>query len=529
MTTSSPASGLAPEDASPVTTRVHSSPATAFNRKAILWNTAHVAGATYASRGLAALRSFINARFLGPELYGFWGWLSMLLSFGYYAHAGVQEIVARDVPAARSRGQVAEAQHIAQLGFSWFLPILAVATAAQWLIAVLLPAGTPLIYRAGWMVSGVVMPLEIILCYERVVAKAEERFQAISRSLFIATIVSLVLTVALVTRFRMAGFLVVAILTPLVNVWLLRGRGAYPWGWTWSWPRLRGMIRAGWPILLMVVVFEAMGWIDRALVSAFVGIQGFGYYTLGALLAHCCSVVPEVMAMVIEPNLYFNYARHGEALQVREHVWFPVRTLAYLMPLGLALGDLLVPLIVRAWLPAYIPGIGVMRVLMWATCFTGLAVCTRSLVVALNRTGTALRLYGVAIALNTALGLLAGWQGRGLVGIALSTLVASLVCSTLLLGFALHTLGWSWRTTARRLALLYTPVALAWIGTVWLPELAARAGVLNPAQLIAARIALWAALAAAVAWRLREHAQRDDRADALRLAPIAGARMGIAT
>jgi peptidoglycan biosynthesis protein MviN/MurJ (putative lipid II flippase) len=160
----------------------------------------------------------------------------------------------------------------------------------------------------------------------------------------------------------------------------------------------------------------------------------------------------------------------------------------------------------------------------------GLAVCTRSLIVALNRTRAALGLYAVAIVVNTVLGALAGWRGHGLVGIALSTLAASWLCSTQLLAFAFHQLGWSWRVVASRVALLYAPAAIAWMATVWLPDAAGQRGLLTPTHVAALRAVLWLGLAAAVAWRLRLHAKRDGRAAALApvIAPLAGAPVELA-
>lgn len=501
-----PVDGADPVDANPARLHTASAP---LNRRAILWNTAHVASATYVSRAFGALRSIINARCLGPELYGFWGWLSLVLSFGFHLHGGIQDILAREIPAARSHGRTDAAQHGAQLGFTWFASVLAIASTVLLIIAATRPHGTPSMFRIGWAVAALVLPLEVLMGYERIVAKAEERFHDLSRSLLAATTAGLMLTLVLVTRFRMAGLFVAAVITPAIGLlWLRRGAG-YGWRLVWEWPQFRRMMRVGWPILLMTIVYEAMGWIDRALVWTFVGMAGFGFYSLGVLLAQCCYVVPEVMASVVEPRLYSHFARQRLAPDVRDHVWFPLRTLALVMPLGLALADLIVPPLLMKLLPAYAPGLPAVRVLLWATTFTGLAVCTRSLVIALDASRQVLRFYAVAIAVDLALGITAGARGGGLVGIATSTLLAALVCCTQLLLFAFHRLGWSWTLTLGRVAKLYAAIAAIWAATVGVPIWLARIDRLSPAWTLAVRASAWLFVAAGVLWMLRRQAQRD--------------------
>jgi len=480
-----------------------------LDRKAVLRHTAHYAGATYVSQALTAVRSFINARWLGPELYGFWGSISFILSFGYHLHGGVQAILAKEIPTERSQGRLDQAARASQLGLSWFGMMLLLAMIALWVVAWRLPPGTPALVRAGWMMAGVILPLEVIREYERVIARAEQRFGDVSLGLFVEVLVSLTLTAWLVTHYRLAGLLIVATITPVVGMWILHRHAAFRWRFVWSWRELWPMMRAGWPILAMTLVFEAMGWIDRVLVLSFVGVTGFGLYALAAVLAQCCFVFPQVMSSVIEPLVYFDYARHKQPKHMREHVWFPLRTLAYLMPMGLVIADLVLPWAIRHWLPAYIPSIAVMRVLIWGSVFMGLAFSTKALIVALGEQQRVLIFYVIAIVTNLLVGWTLAHYGWGLIGIAFGTVIAYVVCCTELLVFALRRLGWSGRQIATRIILLYVPTLVAWVGTVELPQVVAR--VMGwPAQAIwAVRLVAVAGFVAAVVAQLRRHAHRD--------------------
>ena len=102
-----------------------------FNTLDILRHATQFLSARYLSRALCAIRSLINARWLGPELYGFWGSLLLVVSFGFYLHGGVQDITVKDIPTHRSRGHGDRARHATQVSFTFFAVLLVALPAAQ--------------------------------------------------------------------------------------------------------------------------------------------------------------------------------------------------------------------------------------------------------------------------------------------------------------------------------------------------------------------------------------------------------------
>lgn len=450
-------------------------PARTLNRQAVWHRTRHYAGATYLSRALCVIRGVINARCLGPELYGFWGSLTFLLSFGFHLHGGVQDIAAKEIPMHRSHGRVDLARATAQRAFTFFVLALSVASVLLWLVAWRLPVGTPGLLRAGWAVAGIVLPLEVLWLFEQTVAKAEERFGRLSRSLVIASALSLALTGWLVVSHGLAGLFIVAVATPSVGLWYLHRRAGYSWTIAWSWAQLLRMLKSGWPVLSMTLIFESLSWIDRALVLGVVGVSGLGYYSLAIMLAQLCGLLPSVLAEVVEPRLYADYAERQQAGGVWDHLWFPLRTLACLMPIGVAGVDLVLPMVVERWLPSYAPGVTAMRVLVWGSVFAGLSMCTKSFIVALGAQREALPWHLLAIVVNVLVsgGLALG--GFGLTGIALGTSVAYGVCCTGLLWFAFRRLGRPAGWILGRIGLLYVPFCAVAGSTLVVPWLVGKA------------------------------------------------------
>ena len=431
-----------------------------LNSRAVLRHTTGYLAAISLSGALGAVRGFLNARWLGPELYGFWSSLAFFMSFGAHLHFGVREAVTKEIPMCRGQGRNDEARIRTQVAFTFFAAMLLAASAAFWLFAWQLPAQTSALQRIGWWVAGVVLPLEILSVFEQTVTRAEERFQHLRAALVLPTGISLLLTCWLVFSYGLAGFYVVAVLTPALALWCLRRHAEYSWHPRWSWVRLRSMLAVGWPVLAMTLVFESLRWIDRGLILGCIGLQSFGYYGLGLMLMRLCFIVPDVVASVMEPRLHFDYAAHRQAAGVREHVWFPLAALAWVMPFGLALLDLALPAVIQRWLPDYLPGLAAIRILVWSSVFMGLAYSTKSCLVALGEQRRALPIYGLAIAVNLAVSLGLLRRGWGLVGIAVGAAAAQVICSAGLVLFVFRRLGWSWRQTAAKAVSLYAPIAV---------------------------------------------------------------------
>lgn len=456
----------------------------------ILQHAARFLAATYVANVLCALRSFINARCLGPELYGFWGSLTFYMSFGYHLHGGVREAMIQEIPAHRASGHSARARESAQVAFTVFAAVLSAAAAVFWLVAWRLPDGTAPIIRWGWIAAGFVVLMEVLDDFEQTITRVEERYRRLNTALVLTAGMSLALTAWLVASYGLAGFYIVAIATPALSLWYLHRNASYSWRWAWRGDRVRHMLSVGWPVLAMVVVFESLKWVNQGLILGFIGLEALGYYGLGLMVMRVCFFFPEVLASVVEPRVHADFANSRDPSELRDHLWVPLRTMALLMPCGLAALDLLLPPILHHWLPAYVPGLPAIRILVWSSLLMGLAVSTKSCLVALGHQRRVLPIYGAAVVVNVLLGLWVVQAGWGLTGVALARLAGYVVCSGGLLISVFRRMGWSMRDTLARTAWLYIPCAAMAVLTVWLPEAIHHARPAIPSAWITAVIAV---------------------------------------
>ena len=218
------------------------------------------------------------------------------------------------------------------------------------------------------------------------------------------------------------------------------------------------MLKAGWPIVSMTLVFEALWWVDRLVVLKLFGITHFGYYGFASMVAQLCFLFPAISASVIEPRIYFDYARSGQRSQIKEHLWFLLRTQAVVLPLFLAGIDLLTPPFIHRFLPAYAAGIPAMRILIWGNFFMGLTICTKSFIVAVEKQRQVLPFYFAAIGVNLVASVFLGVNGWGLTGVALGTATAYCLCCAGLLFFSFRQLEWSFKRVLAHLGGAHDPL-----------------------------------------------------------------------
>ena len=420
----------------------------------------HYMGAVYLAQGIAVLRSFINARFLGPHDYGFWGWLVFIISFGYFVHLGVQEIMLKDVPALQAKGREAEAQRLIQMSFTFYLSMLLAGAVLMGFLSLVLPGATSTVQQWGWIVAGVVMIVEVLFYFEQVVARSLGYFSKIGKTLFVTNVISLFLTCLLVIPYGIAGIYWVAVLTPVFGFGFLHRYTRYPIKFVWVSERLKRMIHNGWPIVAMGLCFLAVSWVDRWIVMKYLGVVPHGFYTLGASISLMLFLFPKGLADVLEPKLHFGHSREPSGNSIKSNFLKPVLILAWLMPGFLLMGHVFLPLVVKLFLPDYLPGLMVIRILIWTSFLGGLMAMTKSSLVALGYQKQTLPVILFAIVINMSVSLWMVQQGYGVAGVAVGSAVALGIVSLWLILLVLRGLNQPWRVSFQYLLEIYLPFAI---------------------------------------------------------------------
>jgi O-antigen/teichoic acid export membrane protein len=364
------------------------------------------------------------AAVLGPERFGRWNLLAVLVGYASHAHLGVLNAMGREVPIALGRGDRASVSRLEGVGFAAALVAAA---------AVLVGAGAALLAPGvrAWVEPSVVLLAATMaagnLPFLFVTMRARSRleFANLSIQFGIAGCVT-VLSYALWGRGHdlsglaaccALGYAAACLLALTTEPATPRFRDLRP-------QSVKPLIAIGFPLLSAGILYSLLTSIDRWVIVHFLGVLALGHYTLAIVAFGAASLVPQVVSQLSYPRMGRAFGRLGDAGALRGLAWRQsLQSVAVTLP-ALALLWLALPPLTARFLPAYVEGVGAARILLLGVCAYSLAIGPANLLVTTGRQRLYLALQAVSVALNALLSAAAAAAGFGLAGVAAGSAVA---------------------------------------------------------------------------------------------------------
>ncbi|MDZ7268732.1 MAG: GNAT family N-acetyltransferase [candidate division KSB1 bacterium] len=444
-----------------VLTRQHSAAAGIYpNRRLIVRQVMQLSGANVIVQAARFVKNFLLARLLGPQLFGLWNGLQILLVYGVNAHLGVLNAMNREVPLCRGRGASAAIPALARVSLTFTMLATLVLAAGLVLISM-----TPLV--AGLEAVALRLLAAVLLAQQlyqffQFWLRADDRFDLLSRTLVVSALIELVVTVAWVYHAGFTGIFHGFLAGALVAVALcLRAVDPVIWRLNFDFRLIPPLLRLGFPMMIVGLSYSLMTTLDRVLIIHFLGSEQLGYYALGPLVLAALTYVPATINQVIYPKLGERYGATGDPRSVAGYVIRPTVITAYLMALVLGGAYLGLPLLLE-WLPKYRAGLPAARILFAGFYFLSLVGASANLLVTINRQIQYLISLFAAIALGLLLNFAAIFAGWGIAGIAATTSVTYFLYAAGVIGFtARRHLGFHHMLLRRLAGRLMLPYLLA--------------------------------------------------------------------
>ena len=386
---------------------------------------------------IGLIAGFWIARLLGPEDFGVWNAVSLVLAYGAYLELGVLSAMGRDLPFCLGQGDIEKAATIE--GAARRTIIFGAIVAALFVIAFsLLPIHSSKM-AFGLQAMAAVLILQQVYTYHRILLRSYNQFRELSRQQVLFALINAGLAVVFVVFFGLDGRLIAAILAQaLIVLYALRKN---PWrpipqfdsSFTWS------LIRVGLPILISGFVLSLLATIDRLMVITFLGEKQLGYFGLALLLTNLVSLVPAMASQVLFPRITNPYGSSGKNVEaLRSFILTPPKILSTLLPVLIGSLYFSLPLVIRVLLPAYIPGITAARIVIVGIFFFGILGSTDNFLVTTGKLKQYAFFGCVALLLNIVLDYLFIRLGYGINGIAFGgTLITYFFYSCIVIGYAL--------------------------------------------------------------------------------------------
>lgn len=442
--------------------------------RAVLSDVAGIAGSQYVLRFATMIRGFVVARVLGPAGNGLWQHYSLIFEYGQSAQFGFMEGYNKRIGHLIGRG---EDEHLGRARATGVTGIL-LAGAALWLALSLVVAARwhDLDPTDRWALPllGILVMLEQLTNTYKALLRACGRIPLITTVQLRFAVSNLVLSLALLPGFEMAGLMGAWFITRAGTTFLLIRDSGEPVRFGISRDEVRALLVAGFPIFLYNLTRLGLRNVDRVLVDSVLPKEQLGIYGLSVTLASLVRYSADSVGFVIYPIFLRLYGETKDPARLTEHLEKPTAFLSLVTSIVLGFSFLVLHLPVLWFLPDFVASIEIFRLLTVSTVFSCLAILPGFYLMAIDRQNSLVPLGAAAVAFNYFVGLWSIRAGYGLPGVAWTAAAGlGLHCTAVMLICGRHARG-SFVSGARWVAESYLPVAyvsalvaaLRWAGTL---------------------------------------------------------------
>jgi O-antigen/teichoic acid export membrane protein len=382
-------------------------------------------GSSIAVQGTRVGAGLVVASILGPETWGTWYLLNLIVAYGSLTHVGALNGMNREVPAALGRGDSDGAVAVRRTALG--VTVLGTGTASVLLLlaTIILPG----------FIDADAMALMLLLLaahqafgFAATSLKSTTRFDALARLQMVSAISYPSLTIAGAWAFGLPGFILGQVGAYLVLCLLAWRSAKVDFAFRFDARQALSLVKIGFPIMLVGLVYVLFSTVDRWVVMAYLGTVPLGHYSLAIMALGAVGLLPQVVAQQYYPRVAHAWAARRDTAELRR-LASEVRNMTFVSVVPVIVGlFIIVPPAVRALLPAYEPGVPALLVTMFVPAVSAIGQGYGGVLQILNRQVWLLAAILLAAALNLALSALLVTR-LGLVGVALGSLASFLFYS----------------------------------------------------------------------------------------------------
>lgn len=315
------------------------------------------AGGNIISAVLRTLGGVLTARFVAPEVLGFFNGAGLLLAYAPTLFLGVISGLGREIPYQRGRGRADYAAELAAAAQVWALGAAALVS--------LVALGMALRYALQGNVGGTVVwvtnaATAVLLLYGQFYLEATFRTAGEFARLSVVNVAQSVLSLALVPLIAVTGLygLCARQLTVAALNWALLWRSRpIRVGPCWRWSHVVHLQKIGLPIFAVGELWRLWTVLDQTLVLAQVGHRALGLYALATMTSAPLFLLVNSVSQIIYPRMSERYGRTHRLRDLYTMCVRPTLGLTAVVVPGVVAGWFLLPPVARAIVPQYVEGI----------------------------------------------------------------------------------------------------------------------------------------------------------------------------
>lgn len=365
--------------------------------------------------------SYFGALLLGPSVWGIWQEAKLILLYGTNLHLGIQNGMHRELPILRGKKDLTQQAIITDVTFTFSFAVALLVSLSILFSTFTIGMGPEL--KLGLRFVAAMVFLQYIYSFYGSLFRANNEFDIVSWITLIDGIGN-GLSIALIFPFGFAGFLAGQVLRLLIATAFSLWKSSYTVNWHWDSRTFKSLVLIGFPIMLMIFANEIFTTIDRLLILKFLDVRSLGFYSLGNIVSAPLVLIFTAINSVMYPRFTEQYGETGDPCSLRRHIIVPIEIMSPVLAVLVGVIYIVLPLLVRVFLPAYVAGVPAAQILMFGLFFYGITGMAGNMLLTINKQVLRLLIILVSALFNLIFSYAALRLGYGMAGVAVGTSLA---------------------------------------------------------------------------------------------------------
>ncbi len=384
-----------------------------------------------ATRFVVAL---IAAKKLGPETWGVWQLLYLILAYSSFIHLGVINGMNREIPVLNGRGDQKNASMIRAVSLGSVLASSMMAGLVIFIFALTIDTMTAAV-SLRWM--PMLLIIYLLHRYLEVYLRSDKLFGHVSLQQLLLAVAFPTFAIPLLSVHELSGYIVGQTIALGLTCLFIIKISPVCLKLRFSLTETIRLLKIGFPIMTAGILYALMMTVDRVIISTLLTMQHLGYYSLSILVMGSLSLIPLVVGQQIYPRMAEAWGYTSECKElvpwIRRQVFMSISLTA---PMILA-AYIILPPIVNHFLVEYSSGITAMKITLIAPLFLGMTSAFGNFLNTVDKQSYLLLSQILAVCLNIVLNIVFIQVGLGITGVAIGTTIAFIIHSLLLTGFGI--------------------------------------------------------------------------------------------
>jgi O-antigen/teichoic acid export membrane protein len=414
--------------------------------------------AQYLAKIISMPVPLVVARILGPQLYGVWTGVRVILSYSTATQVGTLQGMMTRIPYQQARGDTDSVANISNTVLKFNLITAGAGAILVLLASFILRHRYEPVFILALQAAAILIFCKRIYAYHGYLLRAENRFGLLSRVIFLYGLLNAAFKVSLVMLMNIYGLFLSEILTYVVIImYIRRNQTRHYSSGIFDFKILMSSISVGLPLMLAGFAHTLHYTIDRLIVGLFLGSYSLGLYGFAMLIENLLGYIPTTIHQVLFPRIMAKISVAKDVAELKRFWYDPLNFLAHTITIPIGIAWLGAPLLIKYILPKYADALDVFRIISVSMYFISMPVTLRLFLIAMNKQTRLVFFSLAAIGINAGLSTTLIRTGYGIEGVAIATGISFFALGNGLLVYALSHLKRESRNTMNVFISLHLP------------------------------------------------------------------------